>query len=339
MIDVIKDAILITGFVLVMMLLIEYLHVATHGLWEKGLEGGRWKQYVLTSLLGAMPGCLGGFTDVALYMHGRVSFGALVAGMLAASGDESFVMFAMIPRQALYFHILLFAIGIGAGFLTDFVFSRYGSKVPIPCELLEVHEKETSKEPLTNRFMKQWRVGSPIRVLLTIGLAILFYAVMKGLIAESEGMTVRNLLMGGTLITIAIVVTASDHFLEEHLWRHVVIRHIPRVFLWTFGTLAVLHFIVPTIHVDYIMRNGKWLVLLFAALIGIIPESGPNLIFVMLYAKGLLPLSILLANSIVQDGHSALPLLAHSKKVFLLMKFVNFAIGLALGALLLSFGY
>jgi len=339
MIDVFKDAILITGFVLVMMLLIEYLHVATHGLWEKELEGGRWKQYLLTSLLGSMPGCLGGFTDVALYMHGRVSFGALVAGMLAASGDESFVMFAMIPRQALYFHILLFAIGIGAGFLTDSLFSRYGSRGPIPCELLEIHKDESSAESLSNRFMTQWRAGSPIRVLLTIGLAILFLTVWKGLIAESEGTTIRNLLMGGILITIAIVVTASDHFLEEHLWRHVVIRHIPRVFLWTFGTLAVLHFIVPTMHVEYIMRNGKWLVLLFAALIGIIPESGPNLIFVMLYAKGLLPLSILLANSIVQDGHSALPLLAHSKKVFLLMKIVNFAIGLALGALLMSFGY
>lgn len=339
MIDVFKDAILITGFVLVMMLLIEYFHVATHGLWKKGLEGGRWKQYVLTSLLGAMPGCLGGFTDVALYIHGRVSFGALVAGMLAAAGDESFVMFAIIPRQALYFHILLFAIGIGAGFLTDAIFSKYGSQGPIPCELLKFHEDLEENHPLTNRFLDQWRTGSPIRVLLTIGLAILFWTVLKGVIAESEGATVRYLLMGGTLITIAIVVTASDHFLEEHLWRHVVIRHIPRVFLWTFGTLAVLYFVVPSIHVDYIMRNGKWLVLLFAALIGIIPESGPNLIFVMLFAKGMLPLSILLANSIVQDGHSALPLLAHSKKVFLLMKIVNFLIGLALGATLMSFGY
>jgi hypothetical protein len=339
MIDVIKDSLLITGFVLVMMLIIEYLHVATHGMWQKGLEQSQWKQYILAAFLGAMPGCLGGFTDVALYMHGRISFGALVAGMLATAGDESFVMFAMIPRQALIFHIILFVIGIGAGFLTDAVFSRYDLGVPMLCSHLEIHEEEKDSASFPDRMLKQWRTSSPIRVLLTIGLSILFWSVFRGLLAESETATVRILLMGGILITIAMVVTASDHFLEEHIWRHVVIRHIPRVFLWTFGTLAVLHFFMPAMHVEYIMHNGKWLVLLFACLIGIIPESGPNLIFVVLYAKGLMPLSILLANSIVQDGHSALPLLAHSKHVFLTMKVVNLLIGLALGALLLSLGY
>jgi len=45
----------------------------------------------------------------------------------------------------------------------------------------------------------------------------------------------------------------------------------------------------------------EWVGLL-AVFLGIIPESGSHMIFVMLYANGMIPFSILLASSIVQDG-------------------------------------
>ena len=66
-----------------------------------------------------------------------------------------------------------------------------------------------------------------------------------------------------------------------------------------------------------------------AAALGLIPESGPQLIVVMLFAAGSVPLSILLANSIVQDGHGMLPLLAHSWRDFLKVKAINLVAGLA----------
>lgn len=55
------------------------------------------------------------------------------------------------------------------------------------------------------------------------------------------------------------------------------------------------------------------------------------MVFVTLYATGSLPLGILLANSIVQDGHGALPLLAVSRTGFLAAKAVNLAVALVLG--------
>lgn len=45
-------------------------------------------------------------------------------------------------------------------------------------------------------------------------------------------------------------------------------------------------------------------------LIGLIPGCGPQVIFVSLYARGILPFSALLANSISQDGDALFPLLA-----------------------------
>jgi hypothetical protein len=76
-----------------------------------------------------------------------------------------------------------------------------------------------------------------------------------------------------------------------------------------------------------------------AVLIGFIPESGPHLIFVALFFNGIIPFSILLANSIVQDGHGALPLLAESRKNFIYMKLISGAAGLITGLIGLGVGF
>ena len=90
-IAVLKHALMITSFVLIMMLLIEYINVQTRGTWQQLLRKSRAGQLVLGAALGATPGCLGAFTVVSLYSHRAVSFGALVAAMVATSGDEAFV--------------------------------------------------------------------------------------------------------------------------------------------------------------------------------------------------------------------------------------------------------
>jgi hypothetical protein len=53
--------------------------------------------------------------------------------------------------------------------------------------------------------------------------------------------------------------------------------------------------------------------------------------FVLLFASGSLPLSILIANSIVQDGHGSLPLLAETRKGFFVVKSINIMVGLLVG--------
>jgi hypothetical protein len=74
------------------------------------------------------------------------------------------------------------------------------------------------------------------------------------------------------------------------------------------------------------------------ALIGVIPESGPHLVFVMMYAQDLIPFSVLFTTSFVQDGHGMLPLLSYSIKDSVLIKALNLAFGLAVGGLLFVFG-
>ena len=77
----------------------------------------------------------------------------------------------------------------------------------------------------------------------------------------------------------------------------------------------------------WVRGHPGWL-FLAAIAIGLVPQSGPHLLFVSLYASGLIPFPVLLANSIVQDGHSALPLLAESKAAFFKVKALKCALAL-----------
>jgi hypothetical protein len=98
--------------------------------------------------------------------------------------------------------------------------------------------------------------------------------------------------------------------------------------------MVLTHLLTEHVHFGQALESGRVLLILIACLVGIIPESGPHLIFVTLFAKGTLPFSVLLANSIVQDGHGMLPLLAHSRRTFFTVKAVNLIAGVVVGLLL-----
>ena len=122
-------ALMITSFVFIMMLLIEYINVLTKGSWQNSLKNSRWGQYLLGGLLGAVPGCLGAFTVVSLYSHQVVSFGALVTTMIATSGDEAFVMFSMFPVKAFWLTVGLLIIGIISGYISDLILKKQNISV------------------------------------------------------------------------------------------------------------------------------------------------------------------------------------------------------------------
>ena len=134
-----------------------------------------------------------------------------------------------------------------------------------------------------------------------------------------------------SVLILVVLVAASDHFVEEHLWNHIVVKHLPVIFAWTFGVLAFIGIGLHYIDLSGWISDNTALMIVLATLIGIIPESGPHMIFVTLYAAGIVPLPVLMASCISQDGHASLPLLAESKSSFLQAKAVNCAVALIVG--------
>ena len=395
--DALRNSILITGLVVVMMMMIESLNIESKGLFFRGLRKTKTGQVVIGALLGALPGCMGGFATVSLYTHRMLSFGALVAMMIASSGDESFIMLAMIPEKALMLFAILFVIAIVVGIIVDNIYDRKHVKechkhhhedcgVKTDCEGFELHnnacEYEHESEECPNTVISSEAKGRVEksrhltwkRICMFIGLAIFIAALATGRlghdhaahaghdhaahsehshavhvhtevcacenhheVAPSHSIDLlsedwMNVLFAGlSVIILFVLIFASDHFVEEHLWKHIICKHLPTIFAWTFGVLLVLGFALQYIDIDHWISNNTALMILLATLVGIIPESGPHMIFVTLFATGVVPFPVLLASSISQDGHASIPLLAESKKSFLWAKLINCAIALLAG--------
>ncbi len=338
-IEILKHSLMITAFVFVMMLIIEYINILTNGQWQERLAGNRWGQYLLAALLGATPGCLGVFMVVALYSHRIISIGALVTAMIATSGDESFVMLAMIPKDAILLFGILSIVGIITGITTDLLMSRIKSDRILSGKNLEIHiDQECNCFP-RGFILHQWKNCSISRGVLFITLFSFLLLFISGELGPQQWNWIKITILFVMFIALFIVSTVPDHFLEEHLWEHVAKKHTLRIFLWTFGAFLIIHLITDYFHLGGFIKEGKCSLMIISGLVGLIPESGPHMFFVTMYSKGLIPFSILLVSSIVQDGHGMLPLLAHSRKDFVLVKLINLIAGFIFGIIAVIIGY
>jgi hypothetical protein len=341
LIDVFRNTLMITSFVVIIMLCIELLNVFTRGSWYKWIHRYKSLQVIIATFLGLIPGCFGGFAAVSLWTHGAISFGALVAALVAGMGDEAFVMLVRMPEKMVLLMSILFVIALTTGFVID----KLSINVKLSDHLkdhLHVHEHETVS--LSESF-RGWRSNfQPIsftRVLLLTGIGLFLVAFLTGsfdheqhdaLILPTSEPWFNSIFLILSLFVLVTFIIVNDHFLEDHLWKHIIKQHVPRIALWTFMALLLIHFVTESIDVQQWVHDNSFWILILAILIGLIPESGPHLVFITLFLSGSIPFSILLANTIVQDGHGSLPLFAESKRGFIYAKLIKAGVALVVGS-------
>ncbi|MEA1993885.1 MAG: putative manganese transporter [Euryarchaeota archaeon] len=338
LISVLNKSVIVTIFVFVMLLLIDYINVFTEGKMEKAVRGGH--QYLTASLLGATPGCLGSFMNVSFYVHGLLSFGAIVGGMIATSGDEAFVMLALFPKKAVLLFVLLFLLGILAARISDRVASTLGIIPCAKCDLQEIHTAER-KHHFQLFILKKFFHLPAIRYALLILFASIIGLNLIGIWGPQQwswDAPERIILLSLTSIALFVSATASEHYLTKHIWGHILKKHIWKVFLWTFFALFIVSIGLQHWDLKEFVSSHMGMILLISAVVGIIPESGPHMVFVMMYAEGLIPFSVLLTSSIVQDGHGMLPLFSYTIRDSVLIKAFNLTFALVIGATLYSLG-
>ena len=408
---ILQQTLIITTLVIGMMMVIEFINVRTGGIWSKKLQKSPWIQILFAIVMGVIPGCLGTYTVVSLYVHRVVNFPALMAALISTTGDESFFMFSLFPEKALYINLIIIGISIAVAVTLQLTMKNKFIGLQNKEMSFPIHENESCSH---DHHHKHHSVKSNIKnisfvraLLITLSLGVLIL-VLSGVIDGSHHL---NLLMGGqteesvvhslesqqttdngqqTLSTICdeehhhcnhdhdfhsqcsefniqcsetdvhhhhhhdhggeadwiriilivlfvailiISIVAEEHFLEEHMWQHVIKVHLPKIFLWTFGVILCLTILNNFVNIQNLIDSKPFIVLLIAILIGLIPQSGPHLIFLILFANGDLPLGIFLANCIVQDGHGALPLLAESRKAFLVSKAIKVGLAIVVGGI------
>jgi len=339
--DILNETIMLTGFVMVMMLVIEFLNVRSRGKWNEWISRKGIVRYLISGMVCAVPGCLGPYLVVSLYAHNIISFGALLTGFITSVGDESYVMLSLFPSQAAGLIALLFITGLVSGYLLDRIYQF--PPLPLQGQHFE-HNHPCPEINISFRVIRENLAGISFpRFILIAGHLIFLTGIVTGYFSEGgahhhasveqPGETIWITITFAMTVAVAlfIVMIVPDHFLEKHLWDHIIKKHFLRIFLWTVGILSFVAFAMHTIDLKTMILQYRIPVMLASILIGYLPVSGPHLIFVSLYAQGMLPFSILLTNSLVQDGHGSIPLIAESKRAFIFLKLVKTGIALLIG--------
>ena len=349
--DVVGQIVVITFFVLSMIMVLEYLNVFSKGHVHSFMQRNNSLQILISAFLGVIPGCIGTYTAVSLYTHNVIGFGALIANLIATTGDEAFWMMSKMPDKALFIFVGLFALAVVVGYVTNIFVSKRSNSCGQESHFV-LHTTHDHHHSLHGNIIENLRHISAHRLILLVSIIVFIVLTLCGFLGEHhhhDGETeieaseekfnfvVSIISMVLSAVTLFVIVRVPEHFLEDHIWHHVIGQHFWKILTWT-SIALVLVFVVKEVcdiktWVEQFSEGSVYVFCMVAAiLIGLIPESGPHAVFIMLYCTGVMPLGALLANCIVQDGHGAIPLFAESKKDFFIVKGIKVVLAAAVGA-------
>ena len=121
-----RDAFLaVTVFVAAMIFLFSWLQYITAGKFVDVIRSNTRWQPVIGALMGITPGCGGAIVMMPMYARGYVTYGTVIATLIATLGDAAFVLIGVAVTNSAFIapvlavHFISFVIGISWGYLVD----------------------------------------------------------------------------------------------------------------------------------------------------------------------------------------------------------------------------
>lgn len=368
-------------FVGAVLLLFGYINYKKSGEFVRKIESSKKWQPIIGALLGLSPGCGGAIFVMPLFIRGTVSFGTVIATLIATMGDSAFVIISTLPLHYLLISAISFIAAIITGYIVDYY--KIGEKLllnmkkiskrereeihakaehtiqKIECNNIEGYDGNTIKHigheegdeidialhHKAKGHEKQGTVGYKfthsaykfywvfISIGLIFGIMLLCQIDVNALFIPNLGMIIG---IAGTLFSIVMMImgkkTIQDDTHEEEEFKLMSLKETlihnaeetAFVITWVFVAYLIYEFSIFALGggsyqageeiLTHFMLSAGVLPVIIGAVIGLIPGCGPQVIFVSLYTKGLLPFAALLANAISQDGDALFPLLAIDRK-------------------------
>ncbi len=371
----------VTVFVGAVLLLFSYINYKNSGAFVRKIEESKKWQPILGALLGLTPGCGGAIFVMPLFVKGKVTFGTIIATLIATMGDSAFVIISTLPFHYLLVSVFSFFVAIITGYAVDYF--HIGDKLLLnmkklskaelsiahkkadhmlqnmECHGIEgcktdtishighdegdevdlaLHHNTKGHQELGTLGYKFTHNGYSfywifISMGLILGVMLLFQIDVNALFIPKLGMVLG---VSGTIFSIVMMIMGKK-FLQDDTHEETELKGMSLketmihsaqetafVATWVFVAYLVYELGVFALGGgDYgageaIMTNlmtaaGIYAVIV-GALIGLIPGCGPQVIFVALFTKGMVPFAALLANAISQDGDALFPLLAIDRK-------------------------
>lgn len=351
------DAFLQVGvWVAVMLFAFHALEWRTGGGATALLERHRRLGPLVGAVLGVSPGCGGAIVVMPLYTGGTVSFGTVVATLVATMGDSSFVLLAAAPRTALAVHALLLAAGIVTGCLVDLVgiapelrLRVAGAATPPSTVGAAAAETDVTGR-LAYRFPSTPLVGFWFLVAagLVVGVPVVFRLASESAITSLLGGGVNPYLVVGSVGSVACTVVALVN-VGRPAGTHCqpsprgglrrAARETATVTSWVLVAFVAWAALEAATGLDAAsLPVGGVAGVVAGAAVGLIPGCGPQIVLTSLYAQGALPLSTLVANALSQDGDALFPLMASDRRSALAATVVTTIPALVVGLLLHAAG-
>ncbi len=110
----------VTVFVGAVLLLFGYINYKLSGKLVDKIREAENTQVIIGSLLGLTPGCGGAIFVISLFPAGIVSFGTVVATLIATMGDSAFVLMSVMPFKYILVSVLSFAVAVIMGYIVDY---------------------------------------------------------------------------------------------------------------------------------------------------------------------------------------------------------------------------
>jgi len=334
-------------FVGAMLVLFGYVNYRYAGGLIEGIRKHARLQVLFGALLGVSPGCGGAIFVMPLYLRGTVTYGTVVATLVATMGDSSFVIISKMPETALYIHALSFVVGILTGYAVDalglgkrLVSAHSRSTQPLNApentgaphlghapgdaigQALHPREQEvagTLGYEITHRgYGVYWLV---VGIGLILGLLLLFQQDVTEWLGVNPNAAVG--LLGAAISVVWLVAgrhgLADDTHaeLEEKLasLKEMLVHNAHEtafVTFWVFVAYSAYGLFMHYTDLDLarLVAQAGALPVFATACIGLIPGCGPQIVTVTLYTKGVIPFSALVAHTLSQDGDALFPILA-----------------------------
>lgn len=371
------------AFVGSVLIIFGFINYKMSGSFIATIEKSKKWQPIIGALLGLTPGCGGAIFVMPLYFKKVVTFGTVIATLIATMGDSAFVLIASNPIQYLLVSILSLIVAIITGYLVDktsigdTILTRYNER-KLKAETVKekhqaidhhVHQHELTLmgkgdktsidhighqegdelDLMLHHSLKGHQEQNTLGYKFTHGAYYLYWGfIFIGLIlgvllllqVDVNELFIPNLglIFGvtGTIFSIAMMVMGKKFLQDDtHEEAELKLMSLKETFIhnaqdtafvitWVFiGFLAYEFLVLAMGSGDYaageqliesaLLATGVLSIIIGAA-VGLIPGCGPQIIFVALFSRGLVPFAALFANAISQDGDALLPLLAIDRR-------------------------
>ena len=358
-----RDAFLaVTVFVAAMVLLFSWLQYATAGKFVDLIRENKKWQPIIGALMGLTPGCGGAIVMMPMFARGYVTYGTVIATLIATLGDSAFVLIGAALTDSSFIapviavHLISFFIGIFWGYLIDWssitpnkplgkigpIFDNHDTNLQTS-ETINEDEKvidDLGREKnegfgyllLHQGYIIWWAVTA---IGLVFAILLLIWSGQDpefSLELEYDPFTLQGFItwigLLGTSLSVILFVAQKTWIGDDteasigdklNSFRETLIHSAGETAFVTFWVmLAYLIFEFSMLfagieEADLAKYGDGFIAVTVAAIIGLIPGCGPQIIAITAYTKDMISFPALVSNAISQDGDALFPLLVRHK--------------------------